>query len=80
MERELSLGKVDKHVANVWGEMFHVAGILSRRSSTRPLAPKRNLGNEGNRMPSSHIFCRRGASPPRNPSGRAGLGLEMAAA
>ena len=54
--------------------MFHVSGILSRRSSTRPLAPRRNLGSKGNRIPSSHIFCRCGASPPRNPSGSAGLG------
>src|SRR6266403_4699951 len=72
MEREASMFKLAKHLANAWGEMSHVCGILSRRSSTMPLEPKRNLGSEGNRMPASQTFCRRGASPPKNPSGRLG--------
>ena len=74
MERETSLVKVDKHAANISGEMSLVSGILSSRSSTRSLADKRNLGNPGNRMPSSQIFCRRGTRPPKNALGRAGLG------
>ena len=56
------------------GEMYPESGIFRRVRWTRLVADKRRPGRAGNGMRLSSRYCRRGADPPRNPSGRAGGG------
>lgn len=64
-----------RHVTMVSGEMYPECGILRRVRETRPVADKRSLGSEGNEMQFNSRVCRRGACPPRNQTGRAGVEL-----
>ena len=44
--------------------------MLQRLSSTRLLADKRSVGNDGNAMPATYNSCKHGANPPKNLLGR----------
>src|SRR5712691_9686554 len=59
---------MDKHVANVSGEMYPALVIPSRLSMTRSLVDERSFGRVGKGTCESSIVWRRGADPPKNAS------------
>jgi hypothetical protein len=56
------------------GEIYPLYGKSTRARWTRPVVDKRSFGSAGNGMERNLRDFKLGADPPKNPSGRAGVG------
>ena len=70
MIRYLRLTNLARPVWIAWGEMYPERPIFERVRQTRSFADKRNFGSAGNGMVVRLRDRKRGADPPKNPSGR----------
>ena len=70
MEKYLRIGNADKDLAIVSGGMYPELGISKRSRYVRSLVDESNRGKDGNEIPQRVRYCRHGADPFKNVSGR----------